>query len=66
MEIKRLLITCADWFDDKILQHRFHWLCWRIGMSPWWGDTNNAVDLMHELNIRDDSEKTEDSAPILA
>jgi len=47
--LKLRIIKLLDWFDDRIIGHRFYWLCHRIGTSDWWGDgwneTMTAADI---------------------
>lgn len=37
-DMKLKLIKLLDWFDDKILDHRFYWICDKISKSTWWGE----------------------------
>lgn len=34
--LRYFLISCADWLDDDVLNHRFHRLCKIIAASSWW------------------------------
>lgn len=36
--LKYILIWLFDKFDHHILDHRFHWICDKIGLSSWWND----------------------------
>jgi len=36
--MKLYLIKILDWIDDKILGHRFYWICDKIASSNWWDD----------------------------
>lgn len=37
--MKLQLIKLFDWIDDKILRHRFYFICKKIESSKWWGET---------------------------
>lgn len=37
--MKLFLIHIAEYFDVYVLRHRIYWVCQRVGLSEWWGDT---------------------------
>lgn len=39
--MKLMIIKVLDWFDVKVLNHRFYWVCCKIGLSSWWGNNDN-------------------------
>lgn len=49
--MKLLLISFLDWIDDKILDHRFYWLCTFIAHSKWWGE-KVEIELTNEEFIK--------------
>lgn len=36
--MKKFIIHLLDMFDDRIVGHRWHWLCNYISFSSWWGE----------------------------
>jgi hypothetical protein len=38
VNLKLRLIHFLDFLDDRVLDHRFPWLCDRLAMCSWWGD----------------------------
>lgn len=34
---KLAVIQFLDWLDDRILGHRWYWLCGKVALSSWWG-----------------------------
>lgn len=34
--MKLRIIKLLDWIDDRIIGHRFHWLCEYIAEHDWW------------------------------
>lgn len=41
--LKLVVIILLDLFDDRILHHRFYWLCQWIGNHPTWWDGYNLI-----------------------
>ena len=64
-QLKLTLIRIADWIDAHILEHRFYWICERVGNSSWWDMPPEEVGSIKydpesdTLNIRISSRKRE-------
>lgn len=40
MTLKHRIILMLDWIDDRIIGHRFYFICQWIGCHPWWPADN--------------------------
>lgn len=64
-QLKLSLIRIADWIDVHILDHRFYWICQRVGNSSWWAmPTKEIGSIKYDpesdtLNIRISDRKRE-------